>query len=96
MSRNPRRRQAAVRMCSDCEQITDQPVLIQRIEPKDGIGWSLYACLTCAPKHLSALGARILWLFHAADCWECNNEAECEISVVLRQVFEPEIKAKSA
>ncbi|MFC8899870.1 hypothetical protein [Streptomyces cinereoruber] len=95
MSRSPRRRQKPVRMCSDCGQITDQPIVIRRIEPRDGIGWSLYACLTCAPQHMSALGARILWLFHAADCRECNYEAECAISLVLRRVFEPEITAKA-
>ncbi|MFC7974664.1 hypothetical protein ACFUT3_05415 [Streptomyces cinereoruber] len=95
MSRSPRRRQKPVRMCSDCGQITDQPIVIQRIEPEAGIGWSLYACLTCAPQHMSAFGARILWLFHAADCWECNHEAECPISLVLRRVFDPEITAKA-
>ncbi|MEU9705099.1 hypothetical protein [Streptomyces sp. NPDC047981] len=88
MSRNPRRRNNPIRMCSDCESITDQPILIQRIDHPDGRGWGLYACLTCAPKHLSPVGARSLWILHVADCWECNNEAECTISQALRQVFE--------
>ncbi|MFC8464781.1 hypothetical protein [Streptomyces sp. NPDC057250] len=81
-------------MCSDCEEITDQPILIHRIAHESGIGWGLYACLTCAPKHMSAIGARCLWLLHAPYCWECNNEAECEISVVLRKAYEPEIQVK--
>lgn len=93
MSRNPRRRNNPIRMCTDCEQITDQPILIHRIAHQNGTGWGLYACLSCAPKHLSPVGARSLWILHAADCWECKNEAECQISAALRLVFEAPTKA---
>ncbi|MFF4169963.1 hypothetical protein [Streptomyces sp. NPDC001744] len=95
MSGNPRRRQKPLRMCSDCGRITDQPIAIRHVEPEDGIGWSLYACLTCAPEHMSVPGARLLWLSHAADCRECNHEAECATSLILRQVFASEVKTSA-
>lgn len=43
-----------VRMCVRCDVLTDVPVLVSEVHQASGPGWSVYACLDCAP-HLQPL-----------------------------------------
>lgn len=91
MSLPSRHHTTPVRMCADCERITDRPILIRSVEQGSGPGWSLYACPGCAPHHLTADEARCLWIEHVERCAPCVTE-ECPVGSALRGrfVLEPE------
>ncbi|MEG3628946.1 hypothetical protein [Streptomyces poriticola] len=46
MSRRP-----ALRMCTRCERMTDEPVVVHEVHAATGPGFNIYACPDCAPHY---------------------------------------------
>ncbi|MEV0090658.1 hypothetical protein [Streptomyces sp. NPDC050738] len=52
---NPRR---PVRMCVDCQMLTDDPVLVAEVHQATGPGFGVYACRACAPQPIMTTRAQ--------------------------------------
>nr|WTB29976.1 hypothetical protein OG781_11190 [Streptomyces sp. NBC_00830] len=72
-----------VRMCVECEHITETPVAVRVIHANSGPGWNVYACPDCAPSYLTLDHAWGLYIEHVAGCRDCTREACCVMGAAL-------------
>ncbi|WP_165984198.1 hypothetical protein [Streptomyces sp. YIM 98790] len=76
----------ARRMCVDCKEMTDWPVIVGGVEQNSGPGWIAYACPACAHHYRTAddLGAALVT--HAVHCKVCAAAgADCATAEALRE-----------
>lgn len=77
---------ARTEQCTVCKTVTRMPVVIRVVESSSGPGAILYACPTCAPRHLTRDEAWRVYIRHAAACAACKPWP-CETGQALVKVW---------
>lgn len=76
----------SVRMCLDCRQMTETPILVHSVERASGPPWCVYACPDCAPARLPLDIAMSLLLDHTTHCADCTPLDSCAQGWALSRV----------
>lgn len=76
----------SVRMCLDCRQTTETPIMVHSVERASGPPWCTYACPDCAPNRLSTDEAMGMLFEHTEQCEACTPAESCARGIALSLV----------
>ncbi|MER7731944.1 hypothetical protein ABTX80_13780 [Streptomyces erythrochromogenes] len=76
----------SIRMCLDCKTLTTTPILLHAEDRTSGPAFCVYACVDCAPAHLTLTQSLDRLFEHTHPCPDCTPLDSCEMGLALARV----------